>query len=84
VTQNSVIFAALLIGFIVYITVKGRLSAYLALFYTQQSKPSQAAQNAASQGLASPGTVPIGSVVTNPDTGNAVSSAEVQTPVGTY
>jgi hypothetical protein len=36
-SQNSVIFAALVIGFIVYITIKGELPAYVALFWIRNT-----------------------------------------------
>ena len=38
-SQQSVIFAALFIGFVVYITARGRLPAYVALFWAQGAAP---------------------------------------------
>lgn len=46
--QNSIVFGALAIGFVVYITIKGRLPAYLALFYTRQAAPSNATETSSS------------------------------------
>jgi hypothetical protein len=38
-SQQSAIFAAMLIGFVVYITMRGRLPAYVALFWTKAATP---------------------------------------------
>lgn len=37
-SQNAVIAAALLIGFVVYLTIKGRLSAYVNLLFSSRGK----------------------------------------------
>lgn len=38
--QNGVIAAALLLGFVVYVTITGRLAAYVNLFFASKAKPS--------------------------------------------
>ena len=42
VSQNGVIFAVLLIGFVVYLTLSGRLAAYVNLFFASKAKPASA------------------------------------------
>jgi hypothetical protein len=70
VSQNSVIFAALVIGFIVYITIKGRLPAYLALFTTRQSVSTPGSPNPATPGSqpSAYGATPVPQVTTDAGT----------------
>lgn len=53
VNQNSVIFAGLLIGFVVFVAAKGQLGKYLALFTTYKS---QTPVNTSNPGT--PGSIP--------------------------
>lgn len=53
-TQTSVIFGALVVGFIVYITTKGRLPAYVATLWA----------TAPNSGTASAGNTPVSSMNT--------------------
>ncbi len=51
-SQQSVIFAALFIGFVVYITARGRLPAYVALFWTKGAPASAPASQTVTLGTA--------------------------------
>jgi len=65
--QNSVIAAALLIGFIVYITIKGRLAAYINLIFTAPASATAggSASNAPSSVQPLPAMSPL--TTTRPD-----------------
>jgi hypothetical protein len=62
VNQNSVIFAGLLIGFVVFIAGKGQLGKYLALFTSYKSQTPTATSNPGTPGnMPSPfgGSTPV-------------------------
>jgi len=58
--QSSTIAAALIIGFIVFITVKGQLSQYLGVLGIGANAVSASATTTSTSGVTNPGTVSIG------------------------
>jgi hypothetical protein len=68
VSQSTVIFASILIAFIVYITVKGELPAYLALFTPSNSGGGSSTSSSSSAGsTASSATSILGDISTFAD-----------------
>ena len=75
VNQNGVIAAALLIGFLVYITIKGRMAAYINLLFSSRGKPPS---KVASSQTNKTGTGQVASDASNPVTYSAPGSQPLQ------
>jgi hypothetical protein len=58
--QSSIIAAGLIIGFIVFITIKGQLSQYLGVLGLGANAVSAPASSSTTSGVVNPGTVSIG------------------------
>jgi hypothetical protein len=56
ISQQSVIFAALFIGFLVYLLLKGRLAAYVGLLFKSQAKPASTVASSQSNNQQKTGT----------------------------